>query len=149
MMLGRHKMGCRFTNPSVSRGCSFCGSSNTLVGSMLVMFLMASRWQIGACAFHIQPAKPTLRPPSTKLAFLPAFVLQVAPPPMCDTMLWLALFAERRLDQPIIPYRGTISDDISDRVGKNSQPPWQSSCNNCYNWLHLQRAQVLSVVLLA
>ena len=73
------QMGCRFTNPSVSRGRSFCGSSNTLVGSMLVMFLMASRWQIGAYAFHIQPAKPTLRP-STKLAFLPTFVLQVAPP---------------------------------------------------------------------
>ena len=136
-------MGCRFTNPSVSRGRSFCSSSNKLVGSMLVMFLRASRWQVGACAFHSQPAKPTLRP-STKLAVLPTFVLQVAPPPMCDGMLWLALFAEQRLDQPIIPYRGAISDDTSDRVGKNSQPPWQLQLN----WLHLQRAQVLSVVLL-
>ena len=71
-------MGRRFTNPSVSRGRSFCGSSNKLKGSMLVMFLRASRWQVGACAFQIQPAKPTLRP-NTKLAFLPTFVLKVSP----------------------------------------------------------------------
>ena len=126
------QMGRRFTNPSVSRGRSFCGSSNKLKGSMLVMFLRASRWQVGACAFQIQPAKPTLRP-NTKLAFLPTFVLKVSPPCATGCFKWLALFAERRLDQPIIPYRGASSDDISDHVGQNSQPPWQSSCNNCYN----------------
>ena len=61
---------------------------------------------------------------STKLAFLPTFILPVAEivPPMCDRILWLALFTEQRLDQPIIPYRGAISD----HVGKNSQPLWQS-----------------------
>ena len=76
------------------------------------MFLRASRWQVGACAFHIQPAKQSLRM-STKLAVLPTFVSPVAeivPPPIRDRMLWLALFTEQRLDQPIIPYRGAISD---------------------------------------
>ena len=61
---------------------------------------------------------------STKLAFLPTFILPVAEivPPMCDRMVWLALFTEQRLDQPIISYRGAISD----HVGKNSQPLRQS-----------------------
>ena len=102
----------------------FCGSSNRFLGSMLVMFLRARHWQVGACVIHIQPAKRTLRM-STKLAFLPTFILPVAeivPPPMCDRMLRLALFTEQRLDQPISPYRGVISD----RVGKTSQPLWQS-----------------------
>ena len=47
--------------------------------------------QVGACVFHIQPAKRTLRM-STKLAFLPTFILPVAEivPPLCDRMLWLS-----------------------------------------------------------
>ena len=79
------EMGRRFTNLSASHGRGFCGSSNRLLGSMLVMFLRASRWKVGACAFHIKPAKRTLRM-STKLAFLPTFVLPVAEiVPLCAT----------------------------------------------------------------
>ena len=73
---------------------------------------------------------------STKLAFLPTFILPVAEivPPMCDRMLWLALFTEQWLDQPIIPYRGVISD----HVGKNSQPLWQSR-----RWHHIRLSDLL------
>ena len=38
-------------------GRSFCRSSNRLLDSVLVMFLRARRWPVGACAFHIQPEK--------------------------------------------------------------------------------------------
>ena len=51
--------GLRFSNLPASRGRSFCRSSNRLLGSMLVIFLRARRWPVGACAFLIQPAKQT------------------------------------------------------------------------------------------
>ena len=47
------------SNLPASRGCSFCRSSNRLLGSVLVMFLRARRWLVGACAFHIQREKRT------------------------------------------------------------------------------------------
>ena len=86
------------------------------------MFLRARRWPIGACVFHIQPAKWTLR--------MSTFVLPVTeivpppPPPMCDKIVGLALFTERRVISAwtspcMITSRGAISDAISDRVGKN------------------------------
>ena len=49
--------GTCFLNLSASCGHSFCDSSNRLLSSLLVMFLRARRWPVGACAFHIQPAK--------------------------------------------------------------------------------------------
>ena len=49
---------------------SFLGDSNRLLSSLLVMFLRARHWSVGACAFHIQPAKRTLR--------ISTFVLPVA-----------------------------------------------------------------------
>ena len=54
------------------------------------MILRARRWSVGACAFHIQPAKRTLR--------MSTFVLPVAEIvlPMCDKMVWLALLTEHR-----------------------------------------------------
>ena len=77
-------------NSLPSRGCSFCDYSNRLLGSLLVIFLRDRCWLVGACVFHIQPAKRTLR--------MSTFVLPVAEivprpaPPMCDEMVWLALF---------------------------------------------------------
>ena len=71
-----------------SRGRSFCRSSNRPLGSVLVMFLRARLWPVGACAFHIQPAKRTLRL-SAKLpvgAAPPTFVL----PSPCATR-WFGL----------------------------------------------------------
>ena len=47
------------SNLPASHGCSFCRSSNSLLGSVLVRFLRARRWLVGACAFHIQRAKRT------------------------------------------------------------------------------------------
>ena len=47
--------GRRFPNPSASRGCRFCSSWNRLLCSMLVMFLRARCWLVGAFAVHIQP----------------------------------------------------------------------------------------------
>ena len=56
-----------FSNLSASHGRSFCVSSNRFPGSTLVIFLRGRLWLVGACACHIQPAKPTLRT-STKVA---------------------------------------------------------------------------------
>ena len=105
----------RVSNLPASRGRSFWRSSNRLPDSVLVMFLRARRWPVGACAFHIQPEKLTLRM-STKLAFPPTFVLPVAEIalPMCHKMVWLALFTEPCLGKFIITYRGAIRV----RVGK-------------------------------
>ena len=102
------------------RGHSFCRSSNRLLGSMLVMFLRARRWLVGACAFHIQQAKRTLRM-STKLAFPPTFVLPVAEIalPMCHKMVWLALFTELCLSQPILTYRGAIRVSVGKQLSEN------------------------------
>ena len=113
------EIGRRFKNLSASRRRSFCGSSNRLLGSMLVMFLRASRWQVEARCFFI--GKPNFANEhkvsvSTYFRFTSC---RKCPPSMCDRMLWLALFTERRLDQPIITSRGAISDAISDHVGKN------------------------------
>ena len=98
-------------------GRSFCRSSNRLLDSVLVMFLRARRWLVGACAFHIQPAKRTLRM-STKLPFPPTFVLPVAEIalPMCHKMVWLALFTELCLGQPIISYRGDIRVCVGKKI---------------------------------
>ena len=41
------------------RFCRFYRSSNGLLDSLLTMFLRARRWLVGACVFHIQPAKQT------------------------------------------------------------------------------------------
>ena len=89
-------------------GRSFCRrrrSSNMLLYSVLVMFLRARRLPVGACAFHIQPAKRTLRM-SPQLAFPPTFVLPVAEIalPMCHTMVGLhcSNVTELCLCQPII-----------------------------------------------
>ena len=96
-------------------GRSFCRSSNRLLDSVLVMFPRARRWPVGACAFHIQPAKRSLRM-STKLPFPPTFVLLEIALPMCHMMVWLALFTEWCMGQPIITYRGAIRF----RVGKQN-----------------------------
>ena len=82
----------------------FLRSSNRLLGSMLVIFLRGGLWPAGACAFHIQPAKRTLRSSTRTCSFPTTFVLPVAEivNPMCDKMIWLAQFTEWRLGQPII-----------------------------------------------
>ncbi len=73
---------------------------------MLVMFLRARRWPVGACAFHIQPATRFLRI-STKL---PTFVLPVAEivlPILPHDGLACTVY-RAYLGQPIIAYRGVI-----------------------------------------
>ena len=72
-----------------------------------------------AGVFHIQPAKRTLR--------MSTFVLLVAEIalPMCDKMIWLALFTERRKSgawtSPLLPAGvPSVTDVISDHIGKNS-----------------------------
>ena len=96
-------MGCRFANSSASRGRSFCGSSNRLLCSLLGF----SGLDVGQSepVFFIFNQQNELCANEHKVAFLPTFILPVAEivPPMCDRMVWLALFTEQRLDQPIIP----------------------------------------------
>ena len=136
---------CGFSNPSASRGRSFCASSNMLLGSMLVMFLTVRLWPVGACAFHSQPAKQNLRM-STKLAFPPTFILPVAKffLPMCHKMIWLALFTERCLSQPIITYRGANS-----MLVKIASLTSDSQLQQLFlvKGLHLQRAQLMELIL--
>ena len=91
-----------FLNLSASCGHSFCDSSNRLLSSLLVMFLRARRWPVGACAFHIiQPAKRTLR--------MSIFVYQLEKLSslMCDKMVWLALLIEHHASgawtSPLLP----------------------------------------------
>ena len=110
-------------------GRSFCDNSNRLLSSLLVMFLRARRWPVGACAFHIQPAKRTLR--------MSSFVLPVGeivlPHVRQNGLARTAYRAprERRLDYPIITSSGAISDAISDRVGKNrAKQEMTSYCDN-------------------
>ena len=92
---------------------------------MLVMIRRDRHWLV----LFIFNRKNELFRISTKLAFLPTFGLPVGHTkncaqlhtivfPMRGRMFWLALFTEQCLDQPIIPYRGAISDAISDHVGK-------------------------------
>ena len=52
---GRDASGRRFPNPSASRARRFCSSWNRLQCSMLVMFLRARCWLVGAFSVHIQP----------------------------------------------------------------------------------------------
>ena len=112
------------------------------------MFLRARRCPVGACAFHIQPAKRTLR--------MSTFVLPVAeivlPHVRQNGLACTAYRAprERRLDYPIITSRGAISDAISDRVGKNrAKQEMTSYCltttcqlKQLFEQRSLQRAQV-------
>ena len=113
--------GRRFSNLSVSRGRSFCSSSNRLLSSMLVMFLSAIPLASRTCVFHMQPAKRTLR--------MSTFVLPVAEiASMCDKMVYRA-----RLAYPIITSRGAISDAISDHVGKNRAKQEMTSDPGCSN----------------
>ena len=56
----------------------FLPSSNRLLGSMLVIFLRGGLWPVGACAFHIQPAKRTFRSSIKTCSFPTTFVLPVA-----------------------------------------------------------------------
>ena len=51
----RDASGRRFPNPSASRARIFCSSWNRLLCSMLVMFLRARCWLVGAFSVHIQP----------------------------------------------------------------------------------------------
>ena len=55
------KNGRCFSNMSATRGRSFCGSSNMLVGLLYVMFLKARYWPVGAFAFHNIMTKRTLQ----------------------------------------------------------------------------------------
>ena len=109
------------------------------------MFLRARRWPVGACVFHIQPAK-------WALSF---YQLQkLSPPSMCDKIVWLAHFTERRVisawTSPWLPPGVPSvmpSVIVLGKTGQNRrlhQTVWHQpvSCNNCFNSLHLQRAQV-------
>ena len=151
-------MGCRFTNLSAFPGRSFCGSSNRLLGSLLVMFLGARHWQVGACVFHIQPAKRTLRM-STKLAFLPRLLsfyqLQKLFPPCATGRFGWHCLQSSDWTSPLFP-TGVPSVIVlvkiashSGKAGDDITSDCLTFCNNCFNRLHLQRAQVLSVLLLA
>ena len=51
----RDASGHRFPNPSASRARRFCSSWNRLLCTMLVMFLTARCWLVGAFSVHIQP----------------------------------------------------------------------------------------------
>ena len=101
-------------NSLPSRGRSFCDSSNRLLGSLVDMFLRAKRWQVGACVFHIQPAKRTLR----MSTFILPELCRKCPPP-CATIWFgsqcLQSGAPAAPGLAIITSRGAISD----RVGKN------------------------------
>ena len=50
----RNASGRRFPNPSASRSSRFCSSWNRLLCSMLVMFLRARCWLVGAFSVHSQ-----------------------------------------------------------------------------------------------
>ena len=107
------------------------------------MFLRARRWSVGACAFHIQPVKRTLR--------MNTFVLPVAEIVLlCDKMVWLALLTEHCASgawtSPLLP-PGVPSVIVLVRIGQSRRwhhTVWHQpvSWNNCFNSLHLQRAQV-------
>ena len=71
-------------------GRNFGASSNRLLGSMLVIFLRGRLRPVGACAFHIQPAKQTLQVASHLLSFYQLQKVSCSPA-MCDKMVGLAL----------------------------------------------------------
>ena len=112
------------------------------------MFLRARRCPVGACAFHIQPAKRTLR-----MSTLVLPVAEIVLPHVRQNGLACTAYRaprERRLDYPIITSRGAISDAISDRVGKNrAKQEMTSYClttpcqlKQLFQQHSLQRAQV-------
>ena len=80
------------------------------------MFLRARRWSVGACAFHIQPAKQTLR--------MSTFVLPVAEIVflLFDKIVWLALLTEHRASgawtSPLLP-PGVPSVFVLVRIGQS------------------------------
>ena len=98
------------SNLPACRGRSFCRSSNSPLGSVLVMFL-------SLCFSYSTDKTNFANEPKLPVAFPPTFVLPVAEIviPMCHKMVWLALFTEQYLGQPIITHRGVIG------VGKTSQ----------------------------
>ena len=134
--------------------------SKKFLGSLLVMFLRARHWQVGACVIHIQPAKRTLRM-CTKLAFLlPTYFhftsCRNCPPPPCATGCfgWHCLQSSD-WTSPLFPtgvpsvIRLVKLASHSGKAGDDITSDCLTCCNNCFNRLHLQRAQVLSVLLLA
>ena len=107
------------SNLSAFRGCS----SNRLLGSLLVIFLMDRhrRWSVGACIFHIQPAKAKTNFVNEHFRFT---CCRDCPPHVRATR-WFSshcLQSCARAAAGLAHYyiQGAhVSDAISDRVGKN------------------------------
>ena len=100
--------GRRFYNQTATRGRSFCGISNRVLGSMLVMIRRDRHWLV----LFIFNRKNELFRISTKLAFLPTFSLPVGHTkncaqlhtivfPMRGRMFWLALLQSSAWTSPL------------------------------------------------
>ena len=137
-------------NLSEFRGRSFCDSSNRLLGSLLVIFLRDRRWPVGACIFHIQPAKAKTNFVNEHFRFTSCRNC----PPHVRVTRWFSshcLQSCARAAPGLAHYyiQGShVSDAIGDHVGKNrakQDMTWTSdcltflpvSCNNLFNSLHL------------
>ena len=121
------------SNLPASRGRSFCRSSNRLLDSVLVMFLRDRRWPVGACAFHIQPAKQTLRM-STKVAF-PDFPpthfyqLQKLPSPCATRWFGLLCLHSRAWTSPLSPTGVPSGSELVKKLSLNlAQQDLTSDC---------------------
>ena len=99
------------------------------------MFLRARRWSVGACAFHIQLAKRTLRMSTFVLPFAEIVLL------LCDKMVWLALLTEHRSSgawtSPLLP-TGVPSVIVLVRIGQSRR--WHHTV--WHQPVRLHRAQV-------
>ena len=124
--------GSCLSNPSSAHGRPFCASSNRLLGSMLIMFLKG-RLSVVACAFHIQPAKRSLRM-STKLAFLPTFVLPLQKLSSLCATRW---FGSHCLQSGawaslLLPVQGCQHYPVLVKTASQTVGHQTSSCNICF-----------------
>ena len=99
------------------------------LGSVLVMFLRARRWPVGACTFHIQPAKRTLRMTAKvtgrrRSLLLSFYQLQKLSSPCATRWFGLHCLLNSTWTSPLIPTG--VSSGSWVRVGKNSQRVWHS-----------------------
>ena len=104
------------SNLPASRGRSFCRSSNRLLDSVSVMFLRARGWPVGACAFHIQPSKRTLRM-STKLAFVyRSYQLQKLPSPCATRWFGLHSLESRAWASSLLPIGVSSGSELVKKI---------------------------------
>ena len=125
----------------------FCDSSNRLLGSLLVMFLRATGLDVG----RLEPVLFIFNRQNKLCEWALSFYqLQKLSPFLCDKMVWIALLTKHRESgawtSPLLP-SGVPSVILLVRIGQSRRwhnTVWHQpvSWNNCFNSLHLQRAQV-------